>query len=198
MKNNNSPLSLRTSKPLKTKLNRLASKNDMSTSEFLITRIEQEYEYVKQLQELYDICAMIDNIATIMERIILDENNNPYDEFYNDSVLQSFYMLKKLSGNIDDEPPYLYAGYDGTKTEHISVRIKHETGKKLDYIADFYKCKKSDIIPLLLSKKKDISIIDAALKCFCYITDIRNYFYDKHIDAKDFEKEYDILWKIML
>ena len=198
MKSNNSPLSLRTSKNLKTKLNRLASKKDMSTSEFLIARIEHEYEYVTQLQKLYDICAMIDNITRIMERIILDENNNPYDEFCNDFVLQSFYMLKNLSGNIDVEPPYLDTGYDGTKTEHISVRIKHETGKKLDYIADFYKCKKSNIIPLLLSKKRDSSIIADVQACFCYITDIRNYFYEKHIDAEDFEKEYDILWKIML
>lgn len=195
---NKSLLSLRTNKPLKKKLDKLTSEKDMSMSEFLVTRIEQEYEYVKQLQELDDACEVLDDIAKIMEHIILDENNHPYDEFYNDFILQSFYMVKHLSGNINVDPPCLDTRYDGNKTEHISVRTKRGTIKKLDYIVDFYECKKSDIIPLLLSKKKNNSIIADAIKCFCYITDIRNYFYEKHIDDKDFEKECDRLWKIML
>lgn len=197
MKKNKSPLSLRTSKKLKNKLNELATEADISMSEFLVVKIKQEYEYAKQLQELDDACEIIDNIARIMERIILDENSNPYDEFCNDFILQSFYMVKHLSGNIDVDIPCLDTGYDGTKTEHISVRTKRGIIKKLDYIADVYECKKSDIMPLLLSKKKDNSIIVDVIKCFCYITDIRNYFYEKHIDAEDFEKECDRLWGIM-
>lgn len=200
MKKNKSPLSLRTSKKLKNKLNKMATKDDKSISEFLVVKIKKEYEYAKQLKELDDACEIINNIAEIMERIILDENSNPYDEFCNDFILQSFYTVKHLSGNIDVDIPCLDTGYDGTKTEHISVRAKREIIKKLDYIADVYECKKSDIMPLLLSKKKDSSMIPDApdiIKCFCYITDIRNYFYEKHIDVKDFEKEYGRLWKIM-
>lgn len=199
MKKYNSPVSLRVSKKLKKKLERLANKDDMNMTEFLVAKIEQEYDYADYLSKLDDACEIMNNIVEILQYTMLDKNNNPYDEFSAD-IIELFYVVKNLPDNIDIISSYLDTKHnedDGSKIKHISLRLKHRTIKKLNYIADLYDCKKSDVIPLLL-KGKDTSIMIDISRCFCYITDIRNYFYKKHIDNKDFEKEYNTLWKLLL
>lgn len=197
MNKSTSPLSLRTSKKLKTKLIKLASKKGMNLSEFLIAKIKEEYEYIQALQKFICAYKLIDNIVKILNDRILDKHNTPYDEFNNDFLLSKFYTIKDLRDNICIKFVLFDTGYDCTKTEHISVRTTCKTIEKLNYIAYFYECKKSDIILLILSKNKNNKIIADIMKCFCYITDIINYFYEKYIDDENFEKEYKSLLKIV-
>lgn len=198
MKKTIPPLSFRTCKRVKKQLTRQAEAAGMNISQFLIGRINQKYKYVQQLEKFYSAYEIIDDISDILSFIILDRNNTPYDEFNNDSILGPFYTTRHLAGNARFIPSSSKIKYDGSKTEHISLRLDHNTSKKLNYIADFYNCKKSSIIPLLLQGNKDEMADSVLAECFCYITDIRNYFYEKHIDVKDFEKEYDLLWKTLL
>lgn len=192
------PLSFRICKKVKKQLIRQAEAAGMNISQFLIGRINQKYKYVQQLENFYRAYEIIDDISDILSLIILDSNNTPYDEFNNDSILKPFYTTRHLAGNASFIPSSSKTKYDGSKTEHISLRLDHNTSEKLNYITDFYNCKKSSIIPLLLQGSKD-EVADSALtECFCYITDIRNYFYEKHIDAADFEKEYTLLWETLL
>lgn len=198
IKNTNSitsySLSLRVSNNSKTNLNNLATKANMNMSKFIITKIEQEYDYVKQMQTFTDICKLIEHIIDILNLIILDEFNNPYDEFNNDFLLYVFYEIKKLSINFHYDFSYFDIEYNGNKTEHISVRINCKINKKLKYITNFYNCKKSDIISLISLREKNNKIIPNVLKCLCYITDVKNYFYEKHMNFEDFERTYVTLW----
>lgn len=195
MKRYNQPLSFRTSKKIKYKLNKKVKDSDMNKSQFITDKIINEHKYVKQLQKFEKAYEIIDNITIILSNIILDENSRPYNEFYNDNILKSFYNVKCIADNTDFISPCFKTKYDGSKTEHISVRLDQKTLKKLDYITNFYNCKKSGIIPLLLQGNKDTCVISSLSECFCYITDINNYFYEKHINVPDFEKEYNLLWK---
>lgn len=198
MKKTIPPLSFRTCKRVKKQLTRQSEAAGMNISQFLIIKINQKYKYVQQLEKFYRTYEIIDDISDILSLIILDKNNTPYDEFNNDSILEPFYTTRHLAGNARFIPSSSKTKYDGSKTEHISLRLDHNTSKKLNYIADFYNYKKSSIIPLLLQDSKDEMADSALAECFCYITDIRNYFYEKHIDDADFEKEYDLLWEILL
>jgi len=198
MKNYTSPLSFRISKKVKTQLHKDAEADGLNISQFLIAKIKQKYKYIKHLENIYEAYETIYDISDILSKIILDRNNKPYDEFNNDDILKPFYRVKNLADNADFIFPDLKTKYDGSKTEHISLRLDPDTSKKLNYIAEFYNCKKSGIITLMLLDNKHL-IPDAVLpECFCCITDIKNYFYEKHIDAVDFEKEYDLLWKKLL
>lgn len=198
MKNHNSPLSFRISRKVKKALRKQAEADCLNMSQFLTVKIKQKYKYVRKILDFYEAYQIIYDIQDILSDIILDGNNQPYDEFNNDNVLKPFYTIKCLAGKADFIPPSSVVKYDGSKTEHISLRLDSEPAKKLHYIAKFYNCKKSSVIPFLLQDNKYI-IPDAILsECFCYLTDIRNYFYEKHIDATDFEKEYNLLWKKLL
>lgn len=192
----NAPLSLRTSKKTKNKLHIKARKNNMNISQFIINQILQEDKRIKKLKNFNKAYDTIKRITTLLDSIIFDQQNSPYDEFCNDLLLSRYYTLKKLSAGIYTEL-YTMPEEDGKKTELISVRLDKKDIKRLENIADFYNCKKSSIAPVLLLEKKDIDIIYCISTCFCYITDIMDYFYEKHIDIKDFEREYKLLWKIL-
>lgn len=198
MKKTSSPLSFRISRKVKKELIKKAEADCLNMSQFLTVRIKQKYKYVKKALDFYEAYQIIYDISNMLSNIILDRNNQPYDEFNNDNVLKIFYTITCLAGNADFIPPSSVVKYNGSKTEHISLRLDSGTAKKLHYIAKFYNCKKSSVIPFLLQDNKYI-IPDAILpECLCYLTDIRNYFYEKHIDATDFEKEYNLLWKKLL
>lgn len=199
MKKDKLSVSVRTSKRLKDKVKKLADKKDMNMNKFLVKKIEQEYNYASYLNKLDDACEVMNNIVEILKYTMLDKNNNPYDEFSAD-IIELFYIVKNLPDNIDILSSYLDTKYNEDnrrKTEHISLRLKDETADKLNDIEDLYNCNTSDVIPLLLTKT-DTSIMTDIARYFCYITDIRNYFYEKHIDNKDFEKEYNTLWQMLL
>lgn len=190
------PLSFRVSKKVKKKLNKQAECHNTTKSQFITDKIAQEYKYIKQLKKFGKTYEIIDNIIFILSHIILDRNNNPYDEFDNDNILTPFYEVINLAGNSGFMPCCGKPKYDGSKTEHISIRPDPKTSKKLNYILKFYDCKISSLIPLLLDNKHMAA--DTVLsKYFCYLTDIKNYFYEKHIDVPDFEKEYNLLWKLL-
>lgn len=164
-------------------------------SQSIIAMIEEKYRYIKELQKIDEVSEIIYDIYNILSDIILDKNEKPREEFNNDTILKPFYNVKHLVENADFDIPDSTTKLDSNKKEHISLRLCHETNKQLDCIAEFYGCNKSNVIPLLLLGDKDVKIDSTLPECFCYLTDIKNYFYENHIDNVDFESEYDLLWK---
>ena len=168
MKKTDSPLSFRVSKEIKSKVKKQAKSHNMSISQFLIFKIIQEYEHVKQLQNFDKAYEIIDAINITLSNIILDKNDYPYNEFFNDDILNPFYSVKQFADNSDFEQTYYKTKHTRTKKEQISLRLDNNTAKKLNHITKFYNCKKSTIIPLLLSKKDNTNIKSSVLKSFCF------------------------------
>lgn len=197
MAKHNMHLSLRTTTELKNKLDKLAAQENTSKSKFLINRIDREYKYIQELKKVNDALCTIINISGILTGIIFDKNNIPFKEFDNENIIIYYNKITELIDGIKI-PAAPSPKNNASKTKHISIRISNSTSRKLNVITDFYKCLTPQIVPLLLSSKRDMNIITILLECFCYISDIQNYFYEKHLINKEFEKEYSTLWEKML
>lgn len=146
-------LSLRTTNSLKNKLNTLAKEEKMNKSEFFTCRINQEYKYVIQLQKIQEAFCIVHNIFGILTKMMFDKHYILIEEFENEFVLKCYDEIKNSIDDISVSFNYV-PKTDGNKEKHISVRLNHNVLEKLNDIAKFYNCNKSDIVPILLSKKK--------------------------------------------